>query len=183
MTLYARLVAPTGETVREFAVTTFPVRIGRDPAAEIAVNDHQFPVVSGLHAEINRISGSLVLAARSSKNMTLHNDQPVVEPVPLRAGDRVRLGVTGPTVEIIRVGAVDTDAEPVAPASVPRRRRPIRWRTVGFLVAGLALHLLGAYLALVLFGVVPNPLRSRAGNVPSDSREAGPKEPGPAKQF
>jgi pSer/pThr/pTyr-binding forkhead associated (FHA) protein len=182
MTLHARLVAPSGETVAEFAATTFPARIGRDPAAEIAVGEYQFPVVSGLHAEIDRGLGGLVLAAKSPKNLTLHNDRPVVEPVPLRAGDRVRLGVTGPTVEIVRIELADARPDPVtAPATVPGRRRTGRRWTVGLLLAGLVLHLFGAYLALVLFGVLPNPLASRAGGPPAESREAGPTERGPAR--
>ena len=178
MTLHARLVAPTGETVGEFEVAVFPARIGRDPAAEIAVDDHRFPVVSGLHAEIDRAPGGLMLTARSPKNLTLHNDRPVGAPVPLRAGDRVRLGVTGPTVEIVRIEPADARADPV---TVPGRRRPGRRRTVGFLLAGLALHLLGAYLALVLFGVLPNPLASRPGGPPAESPKAGPTERGPAR--
>jgi len=181
MILYARLVAPSGDAVGEFAVTTFPARIGRDPAAEIAVDDHRFPVVSGLHAEIDRGPGGLVLAAKSPKNLTLHNDRPVVGPVPVREGDRVRLGVTGPTVEIVRIELADACPDPVtAPAPFPGRRTGRRW-TAGLLLTGLVLHLLAAYLALVLFGVLPNPLASRAGGPPTESKAAGPKERGPAR--
>lgn len=148
MTLHARLIAPTGEAVGEFVVTTFPARIGRDPAAEVAVDEFRFPVVSGLHAQVDRAPGGLVLTARSPKNLTLHNDRPVGEPVPLRAGDRVRLGVTGPTVEIVRIDSADAPPGPT----------PVRRRAVGYLAAGLVLLVLGAYLALVLLGVMPNPL-------------------------
>jgi pSer/pThr/pTyr-binding forkhead associated (FHA) protein len=148
MTFHARLIAPTGEAVGEFVVTTFPARIGRDPTAQIAVDEYRFPVVSGLHAQIDRTPGGLVLTAKSPKNLTLHNDRPVGEPLPLRAGDRVRLGVTGPTVEIVRIDSVDA----------PPGSALVRRRTVGYWTAGLALLLLGAYLALVLLGVMPNPL-------------------------
>ena len=47
MILHARLVAPDGTTVGEFAVSNFPARVGRDPSAEIAIDEHRFPVVSG----------------------------------------------------------------------------------------------------------------------------------------
>jgi pSer/pThr/pTyr-binding forkhead associated (FHA) protein len=149
MTLHARLVAPTGEAVGEFVVTTFPARIGRDPMAEIAVDEYRFPVVSGLHAQIDRAPDGLVLTAKSPKNLTLHNDCPVGEPVPLRAGDRVRLGVTGPTVEVIRIEAGGPDSGPAAGTGR---------RAVGCVVTALVLLLLAAYPALVLLGVVPNPL-------------------------
>ena len=146
MTLHARLLSPTGEAVGEFVVATFPARIGRDPAAQIAVDEFRFPVVSGLHAEIGRSPAGLVLTARSPKNLTLHNDRPVGEPVPLRAGDRIRLGVTGPTVEIVRIDPVGSQPESA----------PVRRRTVGYLTAGLVLLLLGACLALVLLGIMPS---------------------------
>jgi pSer/pThr/pTyr-binding forkhead associated (FHA) protein len=181
MTLHARLVSPSGEVVAEFAVPAFPARIGRDRAAEIAIDDHRFPVVSGLHAEIDRAPGGLLLTAKSPKNLTLHNDRPVTGPVPLRAGDRIRLGVTGPAVEIIRIEAENAPELAAPPVAVPRRR-PARRRTVGFLAAGLALHLLGAYLALVLFGVVPNPLASRPAGPPAESKDAGPKERAPGQK-
>ena len=156
MTLRVRLVAPTGEAVREVRVSRFPARIGRDPAAEVAVGDHEFPVVSGLHAEIDRTAGGFVLAARSPKNRTLHNDRPVDGPVELRPGDRVRLGVTGPTLLVVAIEPAD-EAPPVSdgPRRTVRRRRG---RSAALLAAGLVLHLVGVVLALILIGVLPNPL-------------------------
>jgi pSer/pThr/pTyr-binding forkhead associated (FHA) protein len=135
--LHARLVAPDGSPVGEFVVSKFPARVGRDPAAEIAVDDQQFPVVSGLHAEIDCTPAGLLLTPRSPKNLTLHNGQPVKGPVELRAGDCIRLGVTGPTVKVIRIEAGER----------PAARR-------GTCLGGILLPLMAVALALVLFGVV-----------------------------
>ena len=121
MILHVQLIAPGGPLVREFAVTAFPARIGRDATLEIPVDDHQFPVVSGLHAEIDRIPAGLVLVAKSPKNLTLHNDQPVDGPVPIQVGDRVRLGVTGPTVLIVNVEL--PEIEPLEADRVGSQRR------------------------------------------------------------
>jgi pSer/pThr/pTyr-binding forkhead associated (FHA) protein len=156
MRLVARLMAPSGEALREVSVTAFPARIGRDPRAEVAVGDHEFPVVSGLHALIDRTPDGLVLTALSPKNLTLHNNRPVGEPVVLRAGDRVRLGATGPTVLVV---AIEADPEPPAPRPVARRRRG---RALVLWAVGLGLHLVAVLLALIIAGVLANPFASPA---------------------
>ena len=154
MTLRVRLVAPTGEAVREFTVSTFPARIGRDTTAAISVDEQRFPVVSGLHAEIDRTPAGLVLTAKSLKNRTLHNDRPVDGPVLIQAGDRIRLGVTGPTVLILAIETIELfgghraavgESEAVA---VSRRRW--RARSAALLAAGLILLVAGVLLCLVL---------------------------------
>ena len=156
MRLVARLLAPTGEALREVTVTAFPARIGRDPAAEVAVGDHEFPVVSGLHAQVDRTAAELVLTAHSPKNLTLHNDRPIHGPVVLRVGDRVRLGATGPTVLVV---AIEADLDPPTLRPVARRNRG-RGRALVLWGLGLGLHVVAVLLALIMAGVLANPLAS-----------------------
>jgi pSer/pThr/pTyr-binding forkhead associated (FHA) protein len=101
MTVRLRLLAPDGVTVRDFSVDTFPARVGRDPAAEFPFGEKTFRMVSGAHAEIGRIAAGFVLIPRSQKNPTLPIGRPVGEPRLLRAGDRIGLGHTGPTVLVV----------------------------------------------------------------------------------
>lgn len=77
------------------------VRLGRNAACEIAIDPLAFPMVSGLHARIEPAGPGFVLVHLSQSNKTLVNDSAVEGSVPVRAGDRVRLGITGPTLEIL----------------------------------------------------------------------------------
>jgi pSer/pThr/pTyr-binding forkhead associated (FHA) protein len=124
-----RLISPQGETA-ERAVTTTVVRLGRDPACEVAFDPALYPTVSGEHARIERTASGLVLTPRSRSNQTLLNDRPVEGPVPVQVGDRVRLGFTGPTVEILGVEAPRPKTAPPQnrPARPNRPRRPRRPR-------------------------------------------------------
>jgi ABC transport system ATP-binding/permease protein len=79
------------------------VRLGRNPDCEIAVDPISFPMVSGIHARIEPAGPGFVLVHLSESNQTLVNDSAVRGLVPVRAGDRVRLGTTGPTVEILAI--------------------------------------------------------------------------------
>jgi hypothetical protein len=45
-----------------------------------------------------------MLTPWSQSNKTLLNDQPISEPAVLKVGDRIRLGYTGPIVEILSGG-------------------------------------------------------------------------------
>jgi ABC-type multidrug transport system ATPase subunit len=97
-----RIHNPDGHA-SETTATTRTIRLGRDPACEIAFPADACPMVSGRHARIERSATSCVLTPLSQSNQTLLNDQPVEGPVPVKVGDRIRLGVTGPTVEIIAI--------------------------------------------------------------------------------
>jgi pSer/pThr/pTyr-binding forkhead associated (FHA) protein len=168
MTVHVRLVGPAGEAIREVTVSAFPARIGRDPAAEVSIGDHEFPVVSGLHAEIDHTPAGLVLTPRSPKNLTLLNDRPVDGPVALAPGDRVRLGATGPTVLVVAIEPelAEPSEELPAPVRRPARRKP-RARSAVMLVAGLLLHLIAVLLILVLTGVIANPIARPKNPVPT----------------
>ena len=105
------------------------IHLGRDASCEVATDPFAFPTVSAVHARIEPASGGFVVTNLSRNGKTLVNDRPLDGSGPLRGGDRVRLGVTGPTVEIL---ALEADAGP-APASSPRRSSPSRptWTCCG----------------------------------------------------
>jgi ABC transport system ATP-binding/permease protein len=103
MTLHVRILAPSGEVVRDLSVAHFPARLGRDPASEVAIDDTRFPMVSALHARIDLTPHGPVLIHQSRKNQTLLNDRPLDHPAVLKPGDRIGLGHTGPTVEVVAI--------------------------------------------------------------------------------
>src|SRR5579872_7148971 len=98
-----RIISPAGET-SERVVETARARLGRDPACEVAFDAATYPKVSSEHAHIERTASGLVLTPRSQSNKTLLNDRPLDGPAALKVGDRIRLGFTGPMVEILDVG-------------------------------------------------------------------------------
>ena len=87
------------------------IRLGRDPGCEVAFDAVAYPKVSGLHARIEPAPVGFALVHLSRSNKTLLNDAPVEALAPLAAGDRVRLGFTGPTIAILEISA-DPPAAP-----------------------------------------------------------------------
>ena len=94
-------------------VTGKRLHLGRDPRCEIAFDAAAYPMVSGVHARVEPSDGEFVLVHLSRNNKTLLNDELVEGTVPLRPGDRVRMGYTGPTVEFVSI----EEATASAPAS------------------------------------------------------------------
>ena len=84
------------------------VRLGRNADCEVSVDPLAFPKVSGVHARLEVSGEGFVLVPVSRSNKTLLNDSPVDGPVPIGVGDRVRLGFTGPTIEIIALESPTT---------------------------------------------------------------------------
>ena len=93
------------------------VRIGRDPGGELALEGLASTGVSREHARIELMADRAIVADAGSSNGTLVNDQPISGSVTLRAGDRLRLGYTGPTLTVL-----DLDlSAPTAPEIPPSR--------------------------------------------------------------
>jgi ABC-type multidrug transport system ATPase subunit len=108
-----RITAPDGST-SERVVTAARARLGRDPGCEIPFDPDACPMVSGRHAQIDRTADGCVLTPLSQTNQTLLNDRPIDGPAPVKAGDRIRLGVTGPTVRILALTAPEPTPRPAA---------------------------------------------------------------------
>ncbi|MCA9214827.1 MAG: FHA domain-containing protein, partial [Planctomycetales bacterium] len=77
------------------------VILGRNPECDVVFDGDRFPMVSGLHAEIRQGNTNTLLIHRSRSNKTLCNGDAVTKTVELRAGDHIRLGFTGPGIELL----------------------------------------------------------------------------------
>jgi ABC-type multidrug transport system ATPase subunit/pSer/pThr/pTyr-binding forkhead associated (FHA) protein len=88
------------------------IRLGRDPSCEIALDETDFPMVSGLHARIEASDGGFILLHESRSNKTLLNDAVVETSHRVQSGDRVKLGYTGPTIELVSIEAASRSPQP-----------------------------------------------------------------------
>jgi pSer/pThr/pTyr-binding forkhead associated (FHA) protein/S1-C subfamily serine protease len=125
---YLKLVESVARRVIEARQS--PVRLGRDTGCAVVFGGDTAKVVSARHAELRSDGGSWVVADLGSRNGTYLNGHRLTGASgPLKVGDVVRLGESGPEVEIVAVaeaGALDsTLAEhPVVP--VPPKPAVVR---------------------------------------------------------
>lgn len=82
------------------------IRIGRNPALELALDDEAGRSVSWSHARIELSADGGVLTDLQSSNGTLLNDRRIESPQRLRKGDRIQLGFTGPTLTVEELDTV-----------------------------------------------------------------------------
>ena len=115
--MHARLQVdqPDGRT-KIVDVAGSHVRLGRDAECEVAVDAIAFPKVSGFHARIEPTATGFVLVHLSQSNKTLLNGNPLDTSSPIKAGDRVRLGFTGPNIVVLSI-------EPDRSSTTPPPRR------------------------------------------------------------
>ncbi|HEV3080077.1 MAG TPA: FHA domain-containing protein [Gemmataceae bacterium] len=120
-----RIIDPHAET-RELVVSNAVARLGRDSDCEVAFDSAVHPRVSGVHAQLERTPAGLVLTHLSRSNQTLLNGQQVEGSVSVNIGDCIRLGYTGPTIEIVaievpRPKSVSPDRPTKPPAAAPAK--------------------------------------------------------------
>ena len=112
------LIGETGALIgRRWELSERTIRIGRDPAAAIIIQDSS---VSRFHAQITRQASGYYLADLESSNGTQVNGEPVSEPHRIVAGDRLRFGdvvFRCEEVPIISPPASTPPPELTAPAS------------------------------------------------------------------
>jgi pSer/pThr/pTyr-binding forkhead associated (FHA) protein len=94
------------------------VRIGRDPEGELVFQGEACQCVSWNHACIELTTGGAFLSDLGSSNGTFVNDQRLAGRAPLRPGDRIRMGQTGPVLQVVdlqlsgpRLGPADARAK------------------------------------------------------------------------
>ncbi len=165
MKVRLKITSPAGDT------TTFEhagpaVRIGRDAECELRLEGGNSVSVSREHARIDLAGGRAVVADLGSSNGTLLNDTKITGPRPLRAGDRIQLGYTGPTITVL-----DLDLAERVLVAQPVAARPAS-RATGPLVAAAGVFGVAAVVLLVLA------LRQRPA--PADDTAATTAAPAPA---
>lgn len=81
------------------------IRLGRGHECEVQPVEARDTIVSRVHAELSvGPSGGLVLRDAQSKNGTFLNGQRVVQPIPVRLGDKIMLGQGGPVLLVEGMG-------------------------------------------------------------------------------
>ena len=108
-----RMTLPDGRT-NALDAEGSTIRLGRDASCEIAVDPLTCPTVSGIHARLGGSDGLFVLIQVSRSNKTLLNDAVVETTSPVKAGDRIKLGYTGPTIELLSI-----ESGKLAPVAAP----------------------------------------------------------------
>ncbi len=96
------------------------IHIGLDPGCELSLQGSGADTVSRQHARIDISASGATLTDDGSRNGTLLNGRLVERPSPLRVGDAIQLGYTGPTVTVTTLSL----ATPHAPRS---HARPAIW--------------------------------------------------------
>jgi hypothetical protein len=112
------------------------LRIGRDTQSDLSFTGDAGQTVSWNHARIVLTPRGATLSDLGSSNGTFLNDQRIADRVAIHEGDGIRLGQTGPLLQIVELdltdraaaapgapahpgGATDTWAPPTAPAAPP----------------------------------------------------------------
>jgi ABC transport system ATP-binding/permease protein len=79
------------------------IRLGRGQDCDVAVDGVAFPKVSNIHARIDPSPDGFSLIHLSRSNGTLLNGAPVDGSAPIKAGDTVKLGFTGPAILVVAI--------------------------------------------------------------------------------
>src|SRR6266850_2613457 len=80
------------------------LRFGRDPDSSVVVRGEAARVASVRHAELRLENGTWLLADLASKNGTFRNVICVGTPTPVKQGDVIRLGESGPEYRVGTIG-------------------------------------------------------------------------------
>ncbi len=100
MKVKLKILMPDGATdVKEFVADS--VSIGRDPECDLVVDDGEERRVSWLHVRLETDDNAIVIRDFHSKNGTFLNNERVDGAAPLRVGDVVRLGQSGPKLLVL----------------------------------------------------------------------------------
>lgn len=104
---YLKLVEPASQRTTESRDAV--VRLGRDPSATVVFTGDDAKVVSAAHAELRHVGGTWQLVDLGSRNGTYLNGRRVSADTPVKTGDQIRLGETGPSLSVAAVaeGAIE----------------------------------------------------------------------------
>jgi hypothetical protein len=110
-------LSPASSTSFEYTGST--MRIGRDPEVELVLEGDACQTVSWRHAEIELTPKGAYLSDLKSSNGTLVNGKRISDRALLKVGDQIRLGHTGPLLEVAQLELVDATQEQFAMQPLP----------------------------------------------------------------
>lgn len=102
---YVELLSDHRVNVRRLDLNKELVRLGRSPEMDL-VFDGAASFISREHAEVRRSPEGYVLSDLKSFNGTLLNGTRLTGPRLLKNGDRIQLGLTGPSLRFVQLGIV-----------------------------------------------------------------------------
>lgn len=108
-------IAPSSGDPYVFEHEGTAVCIGRDPKCELQLTGEVNKAVSWRHARIELSARGASVIDLESSNGTFVNDQRIPVQAPLRVGDRVQLGQSGPTLEVLALDLERTASRPHEP--------------------------------------------------------------------
>ena len=191
-----KLEATQGENKGETFKVKLTTRLGRERDNDVVLLDLKS---SRHHAEVKLDDGQWVLVDLGSANGTLLNNKPVIQPSPLKHGDRIGIGET----ELVFTLPGEPDIEPPAPvpavaaavawppipADVPRRGAasgqipvvtPPPKRTppprLAFIAGGVILLVCAVAMVIIYFATnkLVYPSTSTSENIPPPSQNSTP---------
>jgi pSer/pThr/pTyr-binding forkhead associated (FHA) protein/S1-C subfamily serine protease len=80
------------------------MRFGREPDSAVVVGGDAAKVVSARHAELRFENGAWLLVDLGSRNGTYLNGKRITTPTPVKQGDAIRLGESGPEYRVATIG-------------------------------------------------------------------------------
>lgn len=112
-------ITAAGQDGRQLKVDGPVIALGRDPASQLPFDGNTSLAVSWRHARIDLAKSGATLTDLGSSNGTFLNGQQVKGTNPLRTGDVVSLGQTGPKVRVVEIATA-----PAAPKTVLEKMLP-----------------------------------------------------------
>jgi len=120
-TLTLELLSPHA-AAGQFRFDRYPIRLGRNPAAELAFDAEVDRATSWDHARIDWSDHQIVITDQGSTNGTWINGRSTTTAL-LREGDRLELGTGGPQLRVVSTGAIRVDDE-TAKVPIPAGDQP-----------------------------------------------------------
>lgn len=144
------------------------IRLGRDPAIELALQGEACQTISWQHACIALSAHGASIRDLNSRNGTFVNDRRIAGACPLRAQDVVRLGLTGPRLTVTELNLIELPGERPATQGMEAGAIPERQQRL-FISIGI-----GAFVVLLaLFGYVWGPGQKAASRSSTPTSDAG----------
>ena len=123
-------VGLSGDPGKSWEAVGQTIRLGRDPSCEVSFDSATYPLVAGIHARIELGPDGFVLVPVTRESQTLMNGTPVERPIPIWPGDKVTLGASGPTIDLLAIEPAGPDGGETTPQRSQTFRADVRHRAL-----------------------------------------------------